>query len=135
MIARKGKISMRTECVTVNQPSKHNKGKMIGAGIGTAAGVAYNIHDGKQLLGYINRNLEKIQLKHPNITGTPKDVFQSYLKTHSETGKKGIVFLKNKAQVLKRTGVMAGLVAACAAAGIAVGAVIDKIAASKNKQI
>ena len=135
MRARKGSMIMETQCVAVNQPYKTNKGKIIGAGIGTAAGVAYNVHDGKQLMGYIGRNLSKIQEKHPNITGTYKDVFQSYLKTNTQTGKKGIVFLKNKAQVAKRTGLIGAVVAGLALTGAIVGAVADKIKESiENKK-
>lgn len=127
MFARKGISIMEVQCVAAAQPCKENKGKLIGAGLGTAAGVAYNVHDGKKLVDYIGRNLAPIQKNHPNITGTYKDVFQSYLKTNSQTGKKGIIFLKNKTQMAKRAGVMGAVVAGCAAAGLILGAVADKI--------
>lgn len=132
---------METQCVGVTMPHKSNSGKIAGAGIGAAAGIAYNVHEAKGLVGYINgltsdgaSRLSKIQVKHPNITGTYKDVFQSYLKS-DETGKKGIVFLKNNKEVVKRVGVMAGVIAAAAAGGILLGTVIDKIkTAVTNKQ-
>lgn len=121
---------MKTDCVARTTPYETNKGKVIGAGLGATGGIAYIAHDSKPLLSYINKNLDKIKVSHPNTTGTYKDIFCSYLKKNTETGKQGIVFLKNKTQVAKRAGLIAGVVAAGAIAGTIIGAVVDKITES-----
>ena len=130
------------------QVPKTNKGKKLGATAGLAAGVAVNVHNAKPLLGYINRNLDKIQAKHPNIKGNYTDVFKAYLtpaKSENswvsiiksflpQEGKKGIVFAQNNKGVLQKAAVMGGIIAAGAIVGTTIGAIADKIKHYKLEQ-
>ncbi|MBQ4123434.1 hypothetical protein IJD44_06950 [bacterium] len=129
---------MSIQCVAVNDSHKNNSGKYMGAGLGAAAGFAYNVHDANKILEYVRPRLDKIQKVCPQMTGTYKDVFQSYLKQDTKTGKQGIIFLKEKAQIAKRAGLIGGIVIGGAMIGLALGAVIDKIRdsiASKKQNV
>lgn len=141
---------MKTSNISANevQYKKTNTGKKLGTTAGLAAGVAVNVQNAKPLLGYINRNFDKIHAKYPNIQGNVTDVFKSYLtpaksknpwvsimKSFIPTSqKKGIVIGNSTAAIAKKSTVMAGIVAAGALIGLGVGAVADKIKNNKLKQ-
>lgn len=119
--------NMQSNCVAVAPPYEKNKGKIIGAGLGATGSLAYIIHDSIPLLSCFKKTLGKIKIDNPNTTESPKDIFCSYLTKNPEIGKKVI----NKAQLIKRAGLMAGIVTA----GIIIGTLVDKITESKaNKK-
>ena len=110
---------------------KSNSGKKTGAKLGALAGTAYIARETKPLRQYIGRNLDKIQVKHPNIHGNFTDIFKSLLKTGKE-GKKGLYVCKNSTEIAKRSGILAGVVVAGAIAGATIGSIIDNINNAKT---
>ena len=67
--------------------------KRTGARIGTLAGTALVAYKTKPLRNYIKDDLDKIQIKHPQIKGNFTDIFKAFLK-EGKNGKKGLYFLK-----------------------------------------
>ena len=133
---------MRTQSISTNVTApnykKTNAGKIIGTGLGTAAGVAKVAKGTKPLRAYINAKFDKIVVDHPNIHNNFTDVFKSCIKT-KENGKVGLWVASNAKEVAKTTKALAKIAAPYVAIGLAAGILIDAavngIKKAKSKKI